>query len=151
MRPDSTPDSDRRWVMRDDARWLADHLRKVVSSRPAAWASSELTLAQLLALHVISAQAPITLIALSEVLGTRPPATSAMVDRLARAGLVRRTPDSDDRRRVLLVVTSHAVTMIGKVDVETARRLQVVLNSMGAAAQRCLTEVIKDTARRLTV
>jgi DNA-binding MarR family transcriptional regulator len=137
-------------VTSEDARWLADYLRKVVSGRPAAWASSELTLAQLLALHVISARAPITLIALSEVLGTRPPATSAMVDRLARAGLVRRMPDSDDRRRVLLAVTGHAVTMIGKVDVQTARRLQVVLNGMGAAAQRCLTEVIKDTARRLT-
>jgi hypothetical protein len=39
--------------------------------------------------------------------------------------------------------------MIGKIDPNTARQLQVVLNSMGSAAQRCLTEVIKDTARRL--
>ena len=34
-------------VTADDARWLADHLRKMVSSRPAAWASSEMTLTQL--------------------------------------------------------------------------------------------------------
>jgi DNA-binding MarR family transcriptional regulator len=95
-------------------------------------------------------QAPVTLIALSEALGTRPAATSAMVDRLARAGLVYRTPDSQDRRRVLLAVTSHAAAMIGKVDLQTAQRLQIALNTMGAGAQRCLTEVIKDTARRLT-
>src|ERR687894_428539 len=43
-------------VTTDDARWLADHLRKMVSSRPAAWASTEMTLAQLLALHFISAK-----------------------------------------------------------------------------------------------
>jgi DNA-binding MarR family transcriptional regulator len=137
-------------VTADDARWLADHLRKMVSSRPAAWASSELTLSQLIALHIISARAPITMISLSEALNSRPPATSAMVDRLARAGLVCRIPDPQDRRRVLLAVTGNAVAMIGKIDPQTARRLQAVLTSMGAAAQRCLTEVLKDTARRLT-
>ncbi len=136
-------------VMTEDARWLADHLRKLVASRPAAWAGSDMTLPQLIALHFISAKAPITLIALSEALGTRPPATSAMVDRLAQAGLVRRTPDPDDLRRVLLAVTGKAAQMIGKIDLNTARQLQAVLNSMGSAAQRCLTEVLKDTARRL--
>ena len=136
-------------VTTDDARWLADYLRKMVSGRPTVWAGSEMTLAQLLALHFISAKAPVTLITLSETLGTRPPATSAMVDRLAQAGLVHRTPDLNDRRRVLLAVTGQASAMIGKIDLQTARRLQVVLNSMSAAAQRCLTEVIKDTARRL--
>lgn len=137
-------------VTTEDARWLASYLRGMVSSRPAAWAGSELTLAQLIALHYISAKAPVTLIALSEALGTRPPATCAMVDRLSRAGLVSRTPDPDDLRRVLLAVTSTAATMIGKIDVNTARQLHMVLNSMGSTAQRCLTEVIKDTARRLT-
>jgi hypothetical protein len=40
--------------------------------------------------------------------------------------------------------------MMGKIDPQTARRLQAVLTGMGTAAQRCLTEVLKDTARRLT-
>lgn len=133
----------------EDARWLADHLRKMVSSRPAVWAGSELTLGQLLALHFISARAPMSLMSLSHALGLRPPATSAMVDRLARAGLVCRRPDPADRRRVLLTVTATAVTMLGKIDPQTARRLQMVVASMGAAAQRCLIEVVKDTARRL--
>jgi DNA-binding MarR family transcriptional regulator len=137
-------------VTADDARWLADPLRKMVSSRPAAWASSELTLAQLIALHIISARAPITLLSLSEALNIQPPATSAMVDRLTRAGLVCRIPDPHDRRRVLLAVTGNAVAMMGKIDPQTARRLQAVLTTMGTAAQRCLTEVLKDTARRLT-
>jgi DNA-binding MarR family transcriptional regulator len=108
-----------------------------------------LTLSQLIALHIIAARAPMTLIALSDALGTRPPATCAMVDRLARAGLVRRTPDPDDLRRVLLAMTSTSAQMIGKIDPDTARKLQAVLSSMGSAAQRILTEVIKDTARRL--
>ena len=133
----------------EDARWLADHLRKMVSGRPIVWAGSELTLAQLLALHFISAKAPMSLMSLSHALGLRPPATSAMVDRLARAGLVCRRPDPADRRRVLLTVTAHGRAMVGKIDPQTARRVQLVVARMGAAAQRCLIEVVKDTARRL--
>ncbi|MGH4006004.1 MAG: MarR family transcriptional regulator, partial [Pseudonocardiaceae bacterium] len=97
-------------VTTEDARWLAGYLRGMVSSRPGAWAGSELTLAQLIALHYISAKAPVTLIALSQALGTRPPATCAMVDRLSRAGLVSRTPDPEDLRRVLLALTGTAAT-----------------------------------------
>ncbi|MGH3513653.1 MAG: MarR family winged helix-turn-helix transcriptional regulator, partial [Pseudonocardiaceae bacterium] len=103
----------------------------------------------LIALHIISARAPMTLMALSDALGTRPPATCAMVDRLARAGLVCRTPDPEDLRRVLVAVTGTAAQMLGKIDPDTARRLQAVLKTMGSAAQRVLTEVLKDTARRL--
>jgi DNA-binding MarR family transcriptional regulator len=121
----------------------------MVSTRPAALTGTEMTLSQLIALHFISAKAPMTLIALSEALGTRPPATCAMVDRLARAGLVCRTPDPDDLRRVLLVMTGTAAQMIGKIDPDTARQLQIVLSSRGTAAQRVRTEVLKDTARRL--
>ena len=136
-------------VTTEDARWLAGYLRKMVSTRPAAWAGSDLTLSQLIALHIISAKAPMSLMSLSHALGLRPPATCAMVDRLARAGLVRRTPDPDDLRRVVLAVTGKTAQMIGKIDLDTARRLQSVLTTMGSAAQRVLTEVIKDTARRL--
>jgi DNA-binding MarR family transcriptional regulator len=136
-------------VTTEDARWLAGYLRKMVSTRPAAWAGTEMTLSQLIALHVISARAPMTLMALSDALGTRPPATSAMVSRLTKAGLVHCTPDPEDLRRVLLVLTGTAAQMIGKIDPDTARRLQAVLKTMGSAAQRVLTEVLKDTARRL--
>ena len=109
-----------------------------------------MTLSQLIALHVIAARAPMTLLSLSEALGTRPPATCAMVNRLAKAGLVHRVADPDDLRRVLVAVTGKSVQMIGKIDPDTAKKLQSVLASMGSAAQRVLTEVIKDTARRLT-
>jgi DNA-binding MarR family transcriptional regulator len=136
-------------VTTEDARWLAGYLRKMVSTRPAAWAGTEMTLSQLIALHIISARAPMTLMALSDALGTRPPATSAMVNRLAKAGLVRCTPDPEDLRRVVLAVTGTASQMLGKIDPDTARRLQSILKSMGSAAQRVLTEVLKDTARRL--
>lgn len=58
-----------------------------------------MTLLQLTALHAL---APVSLTELAQALGTRPPATSAMVDRLTHSGLVCRTPDPHHRRRIHL-------------------------------------------------
>lgn len=136
-------------VTTEDADWLAAHLRAMVRTRPAAWAISEMTLPQLTALHYISAAGPVTLAGLSEALGTGPPATCAMVDRLVRAGLVRRAPDPKDRRRIRLTVTEEAEPMLGEVDLDTARRLHAVLAGMTPAARRRLTDVLRDTAHGL--
>lgn len=121
----------------------------MMMTQPAAWASSNMTLPQLTALHFIKATSPVTLAALAKALGTGPPATCAMVDRLARAGLVHRSPDPEDHRRIRLAITAAAEPMIGKIDLDTARHLQTVINGMSPAARRCLTDVLQDTARRL--
>lgn len=136
-------------VSTEEADWLAAHLQSMVLTRPAAWAMSEMTLAQLTALHYISAAGPVTLGGLSETLGTGPPATCAMVDRLVRAGLVSRAPDPADRRRIHLTITKEAEPMIGDIDLDTARRLHAVLNHMTPAAKRCLTDVLRTTAHGL--
>jgi DNA-binding MarR family transcriptional regulator len=137
-------------VTAEDADWLAAHLRRMVTTRPTAWATADLTLARLTALHIIRAEEPLTLAGLAHALGTRPPATCAMVDRLARAGLVHRSPDPRDHRCIQLTVTDTAEPMIGKVDPDTAKRVKTVLHSMTPAARRCLTDVLRDTAQRLT-
>lgn len=136
-------------VTAEDAGWLATHLQTMIATNPSAWATTDLTLSQLTALHFIRADEPLTLTRLAQALGTGPPATSAMVDRLARAGLVRRTLDPRDHRRIQLAVTSTAELMIRKVDTNTARRVQVVLHGMSPAARRHLTNSLKDTAQQL--
>jgi DNA-binding MarR family transcriptional regulator len=103
---------------------------------------------QLTALHLISALAPVSLTDLARALGTRAPATSAMVDRLSHAGLVCRTSDPQDRRRVQLTVTADTERILGDTDPDTARRLQTVLTGMSAQTRRHLIEVLIDTVRR---
>ncbi len=88
---------DARVVTAEDIDWLVAHLRVVVVASPAVWAGRGMTLLQLTALHLISALAPLTLTDLAQAMGTRPSTTSAMVDRLTHAGLVRRTPDPHNR------------------------------------------------------
>jgi DNA-binding MarR family transcriptional regulator len=128
--------------------WLLTHLRAVVAASPTAWAGRGMTLLQLTALHVINAQAPVALTEVARALGTGPPATSAMVDRLIRTGLVSRAPDPQDRRRVQLTLTDHAKTMLGDIDPSTAKRLQTALHDMGPQGRRYLIDVLKDTVRR---
>jgi DNA-binding MarR family transcriptional regulator len=96
--------------------------------------------------HFISAQAPVTLIDLTHALGTGPPATSAMVDRLTSTGLVCSAPDPQDRR-VQLTITARAEAIVGDIDLDTARRLQMVLNGMSPQARRRLIDVLRDTVR----
>jgi MarR family transcriptional regulator, transcriptional regulator for hemolysin len=132
----------------EDVDWLVAHLRAVVMASPAVWAGRGMTLLQLSTLHLIGALAPVTLTDLAQALGTKPAAASAMVDRLAHAGLVCRTPDPQDRRRVQLTLTAAAEPIVGDTDSGTARRLQAVLNGMSPQAHRYLIDILIDTIRR---
>jgi DNA-binding MarR family transcriptional regulator len=139
---------DARVVTAEDIDWLVAYLRVVVVASPAVWAGRGMTLLQLSALHLISALAPLTLTDLAQAMGTRPSATSAMVDRLTRAGLVCRTPDTHNRRRVQLTLTANAEPIVGDTDLDTARRLQAVLNGMSPQTRSHLIDILIDTIRR---
>lgn len=135
-------------VTAEDVDWLVARLRAVVAASAAVWAGRGVTLVQLITLHLISALGPVSLTDLAQALGTRPPATSAMVDRLSHAGLVCRTPDPQDRRRVQLTVTTDAERILGDTEPDTAKRLQVVLSAMSTQTRRHLIEVLADTVGR---
>ena len=135
-------------VTAQDVRWLVTHLRGLVAASTVVWAGRGLTLAQLTVLHLISALAPVTLTELAQALGTRPPATSAMVDRLTQAGLVCRTPDLQDHRRVQLTVTAAAQPIVGDTNPDTARRLHTVLNGISPQTRRQVIDVLIDTVRQ---
>ena len=136
-------------VTAQDIDWLVAHLRALVMASPAVWAGRGMTLPQLTALHFVGALAPVSLTELAHALGTRPPATSAMVDRLTHAGLVCRTPDPHDRRRVQLTITAAAEPIVGATNPDTARRLQTVLHAMSSQTRRPLIDILIDTVRRL--
>jgi DNA-binding MarR family transcriptional regulator len=135
-------------VTEEDLRWIIAHLRVVVATSSAVWAGRGMTLLQLTVLHLISALSPLALTDLAQVLGTKPPATSAIVDRLMHAGLVCRTPDPQDGRRVRLSLTAAAEPIIGDTDPDTARRLLTVLSRMSPQSRRQLIEILMDVVRR---
>jgi DNA-binding MarR family transcriptional regulator len=135
-------------VTTEDIDWLVRRLRTMVTASSVVWAGRGMTLLQLIALHFISALAPVTPTHLAHVLETKPPATSAMIDRLTRAGLVSRRPDPQDRRRVELTITAAAKPIVGDTDTETANRLKAVLHAMSSQTRRPLIDILIDTVRR---
>ncbi|MGH3782659.1 MAG: MarR family winged helix-turn-helix transcriptional regulator [Pseudonocardiaceae bacterium] len=134
-------------VTAQDIDWLVAHLRAVVVASPVVWAGRGMTLLQLTTLHLIGALSPVSLTELAAALGRRPPATSAMVDRLTHLGLVCRTPDPHNRRRVELTLSADAQQIIGDTDPDTARRLQAVLTGMNPKARHHLIDILIDAIR----
>lgn len=56
---------------------------------------------------------PHTAGSLARATGLRPAATTALVDRLAERGFVRRSPDPADRRRVVVELTDEGAARVG--------------------------------------
>lgn len=128
----------------EEIAWFLSHLRVLVATAPTAWARQKLTLPQLTALQFIHAAGFLTLTALARALGTRPPATSAMVDRLTDAGLVQRAPDPAHGARVRVQVTAEAARLLGDIDTRTARHFQVVLQALTPEQQQGVAAHLKD-------
>ena len=71
-----------------------------------AWETAELTLTQVRALRKVGHQ-PMPLGELGAALGLTPPSVTRLVDRLERRGLIERTRDGEDRRRVVAQLTEE--------------------------------------------
>lgn len=69
------------------------------------WADLDLTIRQVKALHVLGECGGCSVGALAERQGTKLPAASILADNLVHHGLVERSDDPEDRRRVLLRLT----------------------------------------------
>ena len=139
-------------VTAEDIDWLMGHLREVVAaSPPAVWAGRGMTLLQFSAMHLINALAPVSLTDLARALGTRPPATSAMVDRLTHVGMVCRTPDPQNRRRIRLTPTAAARMIIGDIGPDSARRLHAVLTGLSPQIRGHLIDVLRNSVQQSAV
>ncbi|WP_164701367.1 MarR family winged helix-turn-helix transcriptional regulator [Modestobacter sp. KNN46-3] len=106
-----------------------------------------LTLQQLRGLTFLVIEESMTPQHLSELLEVSPATITGLVDRLVRAGMVDRTPDSRDGRGRVLTPTRAGVRVVRRLmasDVETdAAVLQALRPSELAALQEGLTGVLR--------
>ncbi|MFI6294649.1 MarR family winged helix-turn-helix transcriptional regulator [Nonomuraea sp. NPDC050790] len=130
----STPDVER----------LASRLRTLALQRSDAWLDLDLTLPQLRVLFAVRRRDGCTVSELAETLGRRLAATSALVNRLVRAGLLDRVSDQDDRRRIRLRLTGEAEQMLTAVDRRSADRFAAVLGRMSVRGRAALAEALTE-------
>jgi DNA-binding MarR family transcriptional regulator len=106
------------------------------------------------ALALISAKGPLTAGALAKEINLTPGAVTGVADRLERAGLIRREPDPDDRRRVVISAVPGAFgQLFAGLDAATAE----LSARYAPEEQRVIedwvlrvTEVLREQARLLS-
>lgn len=95
---------------------------------------------------------PSTLSELASVMGVALPTMSLLVDRLTKAGLIRRDRDGDDGRRVALRLTTageRAARASSLLDPERVRQLLASLSQPDRAASVAAVLTLAQAARRL--
>ena len=126
---------------------LIRQLRSIAALSPLAWADLDLTMVQLRALFLVRAAQPLTVGELARRLDMRLASASALIDRLARADLVERSVDPEDRRRVRLTLGPAGQRLIAELDERAAVRFRTLLSRMSRegldALDLALTELLK--------
>jgi DNA-binding MarR family transcriptional regulator len=102
---------------------MAD-VRRLSLESSAAWTDSDLTLTQMRALAIIQLRQPITVGALSALMGMSLASGSALADRLVRAGLLKRRHDPDDRRQVLLELESEGAALLHRIEQHSRAKMR---------------------------
>ncbi len=106
-------------------------------------------------LHALNRDGPATASVLAGRVGLTPGSTSRMIDRLDAAGCIKRVPDPDDRRRVLIEPTAEGLDRVAAyyarltarthedVDGFTNAELASLLRFLRAARDSTSTEVTR--------
>jgi len=106
------------------------HTLVLVWGRSAERVRPKVSTSQLRALIVVGRHDRITLLSLADELGSTPPVTSRLCDRMQAAGLVSRTAGVQDRREVVLALTRDGRRLLQRFHRERAADLRQVLDQM---------------------
>jgi len=107
-----------------------------------------LTMAQMVALHLLTHLGPVSVSSIAACLKLSPPATSHLVDRMVVAGLVGRTEDPIDRRHKRIEITAPGRELIEGTNDRRAREFTRILSSLTGEVQaqfgRVLARVVTE-------
>lgn len=106
-------------------------------------AGSGLTGPQVTVMACLVGAGPLTLTGLSQQLGISHSTASGIVDRLQARGLVRRTPDTEDRRRTRIIVTEDVTRYVRDLEEGPSGRLAAALANASPAQRRAIREGLR--------
>lgn len=109
----------------------------------------QLTLPQMVALHVLRYEGPFSTMRLTDHLHLSASATSSLVDKLVERGWVSRRENVDDRRQRTLEVTPAAVAMLDAMAVERAREFEVAFARVEPELRARLEDAFEDVISQM--
>lgn len=126
---------------------IRDHIFRVQSSHLAACGKSEalgeLSVPQYHTIMVVRMWEQITMTELSAQLGVSPPSASAMVDRLVGKGILIREHSREDRRKVVVRISSEALKDIEGLEDTILRSFVELVEKIGPETARKWCEVLE--------
>lgn len=109
------------------------------------------------ALTIIGANGPLTAGRLAQLTGLSPGAVTGLVDRLERAGHVRRAPDPGDRRRILISAVTDSRSDLGEIFAGLGAAMSELIARYDAKEAAAIVdylqgtiEILRAQTRRLT-
>ena len=111
----------------------------------------DLTMAQFRTLTRLRSQAGCSLSDLADDIGVSPPAVSKLIDGLVERGLVERSVQADDRRRIGLVVSPAGLRALERVRMAVQGRVASRLGGLSAAERTLLHDALGRVGEALAM
>ena len=109
------------------------------------------TPAQIRAMTFLNYEQTKTVGELAESMGVTISTASGLVDKLVEEGLVERSANPDDRRQVLIRLSSSAIAIKDEIQVIRQRQVLAAINAMQVERRDCFLESIQAIANALTI
>lgn len=129
----------------DAAEWGRRLSTAVVLFHEAVGARLGLSAADQRAMALIEREAPVTAGRLAELTGLTPGAVTGLLDRLERAGYVRRSQDPGDRRRVLVSPAPERRPEVGDAFAELGRDMAAFMADYDERELALIVDYVQNT------
>jgi DNA-binding MarR family transcriptional regulator len=111
------------------------------------WDNRGLTMTQLRLMHTLASENGITLGSLSQLMNLSPSAMTGVIDRLQRMRLLRRKPDSVDRRAIRIYLTEEGRALLAAFDTTGRAYLHAILRRLGRERLESIIGALSELAR----
>ena len=132
----------------EELRPLLSRVYQMVRRRSPGW---DISAVQSSVLTALLDKGPLRMGELAALEGVRMPTATSMVSRLEKLGLVRRMPDSEDRRAVLVDLTDDGRSQIAELVAERNDQFADLLAGLDEADLRHLRDAVPAMARLLAL
>jgi DNA-binding MarR family transcriptional regulator len=126
---------------------LMTQFMRLLQTRPEAWRELDLTMTQLKALMFLRARQPLTIGKIGQALHVSLASASALVDRLARLGLVTRHEALSDRRQTIVRLDASGEAMLARLETDASARMRRIIEALSPEGRAAFTLALEEMIR----
>lgn len=124
-------------------------MRGMIKTEQTDCAGADITMTQIWALGYLRENGESPVKDIAKAVGLKLPATSGLVERMVKAGLVKRTRSEKDRRIVLVASTAKGRKMLAKVLEEKAKSITALFSPLSARERAQYIGILEKIVKRM--